>query len=60
MTALEYMKKQKLKHEVNLHRCITKNSTEYEIQNVKNKIAYYEEACKALGGSHDSDSMRSL
>lgn len=57
MTAYEYMNKQRVKHEVNLHRCIKKNAPEYEIQNVKNKISYYEEACKALGGSHEADSM---
>ena len=57
MTALEYMNKQRVKHEVNLHRCIKKNAPEYEIQNVKNKISYYEEACKALGGSHETDCM---
>ena len=57
MTALEYMKKQKLKHQDNLNRCIKKNAPEYEIQNVKNKIAYYEEACKALGGKDETDSL---
>jgi hypothetical protein len=57
MTAYEYMKKQRVKHEVNLHRCIKKNAPEYEIQNVKNKIAYYEEACIALGGKDDTGKM---
>lgn len=57
MTALEYMNKQRVKHEVNLHRCIKKNAPEFEIQNVKNKIAYYEEACIALGGKDETDSL---
>lgn len=57
MTAYEYMKKQKLKHQDNLHRCIKKNAPEFEIQNVKNKIAYYEEACMALGGKDDTSGM---
>ena len=48
MTALQYMQKQLEKHKVNLHRAIAKKSPDEEVDNIKNKISYYEAAVDAL------------
>ena len=48
MTALEYMKKQLLKHQVNYHREKLRNAPEYMLDNIRMKISYYEAGAKAL------------
>lgn len=47
MTALEYMKKQILKHTLSLEH-LHPNTPPEHAENIKAKIGYYEEAVKAL------------
>ena len=46
MTALEYMKKQIVKHKINLDH--HPYAPQEQIDNIRAKIGYYEEAVKAL------------
>ena len=49
MSALEYMKKQVEKNNIKLSKVIAKTGvTEEEINNIRSKIGYYQEAVNAL------------
>ena len=48
MTALEYMKKQVEVNKKNYNRECERGASADALQNIKNKIRYYEEAVKAM------------
>ena len=48
MTALEYMEKQAQSHRINYNRQVLRNAPEKDLENIKEKIGYYEEAVEAL------------
>ena len=48
MTALEYMERQLTKHYTNLFRECERGVPEEQTENIRKKIAYYEEAVEAL------------
>ena len=48
MTAIEYMIKQLQKHRLNYERELARGASEEILQNIKNKIDYYEAAVNAL------------
>jgi hypothetical protein len=48
MTALEYMENQVVKHRLNYDREFTREVPEEMLQNIRNKISYYEAAVEAL------------
>lgn len=50
MTALEYMEKQAQKHRINYNREILRGVPEEVLQNIREKIGYYEAAVEALKG----------
>ena len=47
MTAIEYMERQIFKHKLNLEH-LHPNTPPDHVENIKNKISYYEEAVEAL------------
>ena len=48
MTALEYMEKQAVKHGFNLGKEIARNAPLEVLENIRQKISYYETAAEAL------------
>ena len=50
MTALEYMEKQVKKHQLNFCREFDRGAPDEVLENIRNKISYYEAAVKALKG----------
>ena len=48
MTAIEYMIKQLQKHRLNYDKESARGASEEMLQNIKNKIGYYEAAINAL------------
>ena len=55
MTALDYMKRQVLKHRLNYNRESARGVPEEMLQNIKKKISYYEVAVEALKKVGDND-----
>lgn len=48
MTALEYMEKQVVKNRLNYGREVTRGAPQEVLENIKQKIGFYEAAVKAL------------
>ena len=48
MTALEYMEKQLMKHQVNYYREKNRGASAEMLDNINRKISYYEAAVEAL------------
>ena len=55
MTALDYMKRQVLKHHMNYERESARGVPEEMLQNIQRKITYYEAAVEALKKVGDSE-----
>ena len=56
MTALEYMEKQADKHFKNFIREYDRGSPQEDLENIKLKICYYEEAIEALKERNNNES----
>ena len=56
MTALEYMEKQILKHRQNFIREYDRGAPQEDLENIKLKISYYEEAIVALKERNNNES----
>jgi hypothetical protein len=50
VTAVEFMTKQLNKHQLNLERQTRQGAPQEVIDNIQNKIGYYQEAIEALKG----------
>ena len=48
MTTLEYMERQAQSNRINYNRQVLRGAPEQDIENIKKKIGYYEEAVEAL------------
>ena len=51
MTTLEYMKRELVKHRLNLRKAIERKALDYEIDNIERKIKYYEDVVEKLQGT---------